>query len=266
MPTSSFTHPLFGLVGFRTAHSTWVRGDSITFTSGFDPADVTPLLIPQLVGIPPDSQGSAPGNGRYMVHKRAHKQFQAAFQDIETLGLLPFIRSCAGSFNMRLKRPTSGALSKTPSNHSFGIAIDLNSDDGSNGGSVRPMAPCFTRLGFRWGITFNDPMHFEVETFIDSARPNVARAVVMLHNNELQIGGLNAFGHVVVPVLKVEENFAVTRITQTAKSIKLASGSTTKTMPLEVFGDRGFVRLSDVAALLGLSISWDNATKTATLT
>ena len=49
MPTRTFTHPLFGLVTFTTKHPTWVRGDQITFDSGFDPHEVTPVFIPQLV-------------------------------------------------------------------------------------------------------------------------------------------------------------------------------------------------------------------------
>jgi len=77
------------------------------------------------------------------------------------------VDTCAGSLNFRLRKPTSGNLSKLPSNHAFGIAIDLNADDGSNGKSVSPVAPVFEALGFRWGIEFNDPMHFEIDEFID---------------------------------------------------------------------------------------------------
>lgn len=57
-----------------------------------------------------------------------------AFADIERLGLLHHIDSCAGSLNSRLKKPTKGGVSKEPSNHAFGIAIDLNAEDGSFGG------------------------------------------------------------------------------------------------------------------------------------
>jgi hypothetical protein len=79
--------------------------------------------------------------------------------------------------NFRLKKPTNGSLSKTPSNHAFGIAMDLNSDDGSLGASVAPVAPVFEAQGFKWGISFHDPMHFEVEEFIESpeaASPHLA--------------------------------------------------------------------------------------------
>jgi hypothetical protein len=52
MPEATFIHPLFGSVWFRTAHSKWVRGDKITFLSGFDIRDIEPVAIPQLVHIP----------------------------------------------------------------------------------------------------------------------------------------------------------------------------------------------------------------------
>src|SRR2546430_983402 len=118
MPEANFVHPLFGRVRFRTDHEQWTRGDHITFLSGFDTSDVEPLQIPQLRNIPDTN------HGKLKFHKRAHQQVLAVFADIERLGLLRHIKTCAGSFNTRLKKPTSGALSKEPSNHSFGIAID----------------------------------------------------------------------------------------------------------------------------------------------
>lgn len=162
MPESSFVHPLFGDVRFRTAHEAWIRGDQITFISGFDIDDITTVSIPQLKNIP-GSHG-----GKLMFHKRAHAQLVEAFANLERLDLMKHIKTCAGSLNFRLRRPISGALSKLPSNHAFGIAIDLNADDGSNGASVAPVAPVFEALGFKWGISFQDPMHFEVEEFVDA--------------------------------------------------------------------------------------------------
>lgn len=174
MPESSFNHPLFGLVRFRTNNPTvWIRGDGITFISGFDVNDITPVVIPQLRGIP----GS--NGGRLQFHKRGHAQLIMAFADLERLNLLKYVKTCAGSLNFRLRKPTSGALSKLPSNHAFGIAIDLNADDGSNGASVAPVAPVFEALGFTWGVSFNDPMHFEIEEFIDE--PDSVSAPLAAH-------------------------------------------------------------------------------------
>ena len=160
MPQSSFDHPLFGRVKFRTVSPEWKRGDKIIFLSGFDMADVTPVFIPQLETIPGSNRG------KLRVHKKAHAQLSEVFRLIESRNLLHHIKTCAGTLNARLRKPTSGALSKLPSNHSFGIAIDLNENDPGFGDSVAPVAPIFQALGFKWGKAFNDPMHFEVDRFI----------------------------------------------------------------------------------------------------
>jgi hypothetical protein len=54
------------------------------------------------------------------------------------------------------------------------IAIDLNPDDKVLGASVAPVAPVFEALGFKWGKSLNDPMHFEIEEFIDDPDPIAA--------------------------------------------------------------------------------------------
>ena len=123
MPESSFDHPLFGHIRFRTVSPEWKRGDSIIFLSGFNLNDVGTLFIPQLKNIPGSSQG------KLQFHKRAHEQLLAVFNMIESRGQLHHIKTCAGTLNPRLRKPTSGALSKLPSNHAFGIAIDLNEND-----------------------------------------------------------------------------------------------------------------------------------------
>ena len=165
MPEKSFSHPLFGDIRFRTASKNkWIRGDAISFISGFDEAEVIPLVIPQLAGI----EGAH--GGRLRFHRRGHDQLLAAFREIEAQGLLHHIKTCAGTWNKRLRKPIGGGFSELPSNHSFGIAIDLNSDDGSNGASVAPVAPILQAHGFTWGKSFNDPMHFEVNTFLSPGR------------------------------------------------------------------------------------------------
>ena len=52
MPESSFDHPLFGHITFRTVSPEWKRGDKIIFLSGFDLGDVTAVVIPQLRNVP----------------------------------------------------------------------------------------------------------------------------------------------------------------------------------------------------------------------
>jgi len=160
MPESSFIHPLFGEVRFRTANAEWKRGDKIAFISGFNLADVTTLFVPQLKSVP-GSHG-----GRLKFHRRGHAQLLRAFEGIEAEGLLHHVKTCAGTLNVRLRKPTSGALSKLPSEHAFGIAIDLNEEDPGFGDSVAPVAPAFEGLGFTWGKAFNDPMHFQLNRFL----------------------------------------------------------------------------------------------------
>jgi hypothetical protein len=161
MPQSAFDHPLFGHIIFRTIHEVWKRGDQIVFLDGFDPSDVTEVFIPQLEHIPGSSHGKLP------VHKLAHEQILAVFKLIDARGQMHYVKTCAGTLNSRLRKPTSGGLSKLPSNHAFGIAIDLNEDDPGFGASVAPVAPVFELFGFTWGKAFNDPMHFEVNRFLD---------------------------------------------------------------------------------------------------
>jgi hypothetical protein len=160
MPQSTFAHPLFGTITFETASPEWKRGDKIIFVQGFDPSQVTLIRIPQLVDVP----GST--GGRLKFHKRGHAQLLRAFSQVESQGLLQYVKTCAGTFNPRLRKPTSGALSKLPSNHAFGIAIDLNESDSGFGDSVAPLAPIFQANGFTWGKAFNDPMHFELNQFL----------------------------------------------------------------------------------------------------
>jgi hypothetical protein len=160
MPTSTYNHPLFGQVTFRTKHDTWVFGDDITFVSGFNLNDITTVFVPELKGI----KGANNGNVRF--HKKGHDQLKAAFAEVAAKNKLSTIKTFGGSLNLRLRRPISGNLSKLPSNHAFGIALDLNEDDGSNGGSVTPVAPILQQHGFTWGKSFNDPMHFEIGKFL----------------------------------------------------------------------------------------------------
>lgn len=160
MPESTFAHPLFGEVRFRTARPEWKRGDKIIFLGGFDLEQVTAISIPQLKNVP----GST--GGKMKFHLLAHNQLLRAFAEIESQGLLHHIKTCAGTLNVRLRKPTSGALSKLPSEHAFGIAIDLNESDPGYGDSVAPVAPILQQFGFKWGKAFNDPMHFQVNRFL----------------------------------------------------------------------------------------------------
>lgn len=75
--------------------------------------------------------------------------------------------ACWGGACRPCKRP-DGTLTTTPSNHSWGLALDINAPDNPFGGAThtieRPMADLWNEYGFRWGgdySTDKDWMHFE---------------------------------------------------------------------------------------------------------
>jgi hypothetical protein len=74
---------------------------------------------------------------------------------------------CWGGACRPIKR-SDGTLTTTPSNHSWGLALDVNAPDNPFGGTShtidRPMADLWNAYGFRWGgdySTTKDWMHFE---------------------------------------------------------------------------------------------------------
>lgn len=168
--SGTYDHPLFGRVGFHTIDPDWIRGGEIEFESGgsFSKDMVTPLFLPQVVGIPRSSD-DAINNGHIVFHEDAHQQLLDAFAELERRGLLHVVRSFGGwHFQPRLRKAFdkdgNKIMSRLPSNHSFGTAFDINAREG-HGESAKPLAPVFRDFGFKWGGDFNDPMHFEVEQF-----------------------------------------------------------------------------------------------------
>jgi D-alanyl-D-alanine carboxypeptidase len=74
---------------------------------------------------------------------------------------------CWGGACRAIKR-SDGTLTDTPSNHSWGLALDINAPENPFGGSShtieRPMADLWNDYGFRWGgdySTTKDWMHME---------------------------------------------------------------------------------------------------------
>ena len=170
-----FCHPLFGELAFETVDDGWVRGGEIRFTAGFDAALIRPVFVPQIVGMPRSSAGAF-NTGTVRFHAHAHAQLLAAFEQIERQGLLSKMVSFGGArFQPRLRKPVDGAgrkvLSRLPSNHSFGTAFDVNARDGRYGATARVFAEIFEANGFLWGRAFNDPMHFEVKSFLGAPAP-----------------------------------------------------------------------------------------------
>ena len=97
-----------------------------------------------------------------------HAQNAPLFEAVGSVGML-----C-----VRLRRPTSGAPSNLPSNHSWGTAIDITIDgvadtvaDGRVQQGIVDLIPFFNDAGWFWGGGFSseDDTHFEVadETITD---------------------------------------------------------------------------------------------------
>ena len=85
-----------------------------------------------------------------------------ALKNIIERNLVDQLKTWDGCFNIRLKR---GATS--PSLHSWGIAIDINSAWNSFGAlpTLSPeLVKCFTDAGFEWGGNWSKPdgMHFQL--------------------------------------------------------------------------------------------------------
>lgn len=111
------------------------------------------------------------------VHRKAAEPFRRVFDAIAAAGLAEQILTCAGTFVPRHK---GWNPARTLSSHTWGIAIDLNSEWNGYGaapaalgthGSVRELVPMFEAEGFAWGGHFEpasarDGMHFELARMV----------------------------------------------------------------------------------------------------
>mgnify|MGYP000860335033 CR=1 FL=1 len=105
------------------------------------------------------------------VHQKAKAPFQQVFDEIQRQNLADRLVTCAGTYVPRYVGWNKE--SKALSSHSWGVAIDLNTE--WNGykrapaplgaqGSVVELVPIFAAAGFAWGGHFSTPdgMHFEL--------------------------------------------------------------------------------------------------------
>jgi hypothetical protein len=83
---------------------------------------------------------------------------------------LEAVLSTEGMLCVRRRKPTSGAVSKKLSNHSWGTAVDFKIVGFDAPGNTKQnvpkfialMIPHFNKEGWLSGIAFNDSMHFEI--------------------------------------------------------------------------------------------------------
>lgn len=106
---------------------------------------------------------SFPGGIRAELHDLA----KGILDQIQAKGFLLHPGECWGFDCRAIKRP-DGASSDVPSNHSWGLAVDLNAPENAFGGSSHTITPMvvrlFNRYGWRWGGEYHgtkDWMHFE---------------------------------------------------------------------------------------------------------
>ncbi|MCW5934994.1 MAG: M15 family metallopeptidase [Fimbriimonadia bacterium] len=154
---------LFGKFAYK--HSpTDNNPERIVITDDWEANNIVSVVIPQLIGV----QG-APSDGKIRFHRLAVPQLKALWQAWEDAGLLPLVKTWAGSYVPRFVRGSRTTLS----NHAFGTAFDINVKWNMLGaqpaltdeeGSVRKLVPLAHKHGFYWGghFTRKDGMHFEI--------------------------------------------------------------------------------------------------------
>lgn len=104
--------------------------------------------------------------GKLTCNKYMMPQLKAALAEVQRRGLAHEIKYHVGCYYPRFI-----AGSTTLSNHSFGLAIDINSLENQRGtvGQMHPeVVAIFKYWGFAWGGDWNytDPMHFELASIV----------------------------------------------------------------------------------------------------
>jgi len=249
-------HPVVGRVRWRAAAA---RSKApLELLDGFEPEHLVTVVVPQLVGVA-DRRGSGAGrfDGRVRFFGPATGQLLAAFAALERAGLGDRLVSFAGSFCPRLKAVAGGGATRSPSNHAFGTAFDLNEAANPLGasppavgrpGSVRELVPLFEQHGFAWGGHFRVPdgMHFEVARLLPPERVSVPVPL------RLFLGGVER----AVPCLLVGDTTWVgvralvallggtlVRAGERPFGVRVAHGAETVDLPGLLVGDTGYVPL-----------------------
>ncbi|MGH3345850.1 MAG: M15 family metallopeptidase [Nocardioides sp.] len=113
--------------------------------------------------------GSVPILGSVTCHRALFPQLRAALEEVVARGLADeiHVEEYAGCYYPRFIDNTT-----TLSNHSFGLALDLNvpgNQRGTVGEMNRDVVAIFEKWGFAWGghWGYTDPMHFELAQLVD---------------------------------------------------------------------------------------------------
>jgi hypothetical protein len=113
--------------------------------------------------------GTVPILGSVTCNRLIFPQLEAALREVQDRGLTAAIHPSeyAGCYYPRFIAGTTSL-----SNHSFGLALDLNvpgNQRGTAGEMDRTVVSIFKKWGFAWGgdWNFTDPMHFEMNALVD---------------------------------------------------------------------------------------------------
>lgn len=144
---------------FRTGYARAASELGASATPNRQKLPVTGIPEPNLVTV------KSPGGAGFRVASEAAPQFQGLVNDLEAAGY-KINPQTSGGFNDRFIAGT-----KTPSQHAYGLAVDVNWDKNPRGGAAEEIpADLANKLATKWGLTWGgnwagasrDPMHFEV--------------------------------------------------------------------------------------------------------
>ncbi|WP_299848651.1 M15 family metallopeptidase [uncultured Roseovarius sp.] len=173
-PTQRISDELFGEFRFRYT-PTPSSPQRIEILDGWVADSIVTAPVSQLVNMV-DRQSSTPRlmtSGEIRCHRLAAPRIQALFAAWEAAGLSDRVLYYVGCFNPRLKRGTTNPSRSNLSNHSWGSAFDINSQENWIGrpdavigarGCLRELVRIANEEGFYWGGHFGnkDGMHFEI--------------------------------------------------------------------------------------------------------
>mmetsp|Transcript_24173 Transcript_24173/g.44973 ORF Transcript_24173/g.44973 Transcript_24173/m.44973 type:complete len:283 (-) Transcript_24173:1818-2666(-) len=173
-PTQQISDRLFGEFRYRYA-PTSDNPQRIEILDNWVADNITTLAVPQLVDMV-DRQIATPrlmADGGVRCHRLAAPRILALFAAWEAAGLTDRVLYYVGCFNPRLKRGTTNPIRANLSNHSWGSAFDINSQENWIGrpdaivgarGCLRELVHIANEEGFYWGGHFGnkDGMHFEI--------------------------------------------------------------------------------------------------------
>lgn len=141
-------------------------GDTLILPQGWADANIVTVHVPALAGV--ELYDGSRFDGGVEWYRAGVEQLLGAWAEVQQRGLAKYLLTFDGSFTPRMVRGSS----TTPSNHSFGTALDINAAwnpighaPGSGKGTVVPLVPIFKAWGFAWGGDYKhrlDPMHFEM--------------------------------------------------------------------------------------------------------